>query len=216
MRRAGRRSSTVWAAVAAVIVLGAALSGTAGAGAGGGTFTTTTSTTRHTTTTRVDLDDLAALETRVSATLNGVVVFDQTVSAAPDSGAVTTLLDQANTSLTGGGACTIAGPVQTSGETSDTELVNEEVTATETSVTTSTTFGPATILVGEDQSVTFFVAPGTTNVNVNTHTETFVTQTFQTTNTTTVHLQLSGVTCEAVDDVAVRAEPIRAEPRTNG
>jgi hypothetical protein len=35
---------------------------------------------------------------------------------------------------------------------------------TETSVTATTTFGPATILIGDDQSQTFFVAAGTTNV----------------------------------------------------
>ena len=46
-------------------------------------------------------------------------------------------------------------------------------TGTNTSITTTTTFGPATILIGTDQSTTFFVAPGTTNVNVNTHTATF-------------------------------------------
>ncbi|MBL8662449.1 MAG: hypothetical protein JNM29_06455, partial [Candidatus Odyssella sp.] len=38
-----------------------------------------------------------------------------------------------------------------------------------TTVTTTTTFGPATILIGPDQSQTFFVAAGTTNVNTNTH-----------------------------------------------
>lgn len=44
----------------------------------------------------------------------------------------------------------------------------------EISVTTSVTIGPATILVGENQSQVFFVAAGTTNVNTNTHTEIFV------------------------------------------
>ena len=214
MRQVRRRSSRAWAATIAAISLGLVLAGTAGAG--GPTNTFTTSTTRHTTTTRVDLENQTALETRVSGVLDGVVVFDQTLAAAPDSGGVAALIDQANASLAEDGACSIAGPVQTSGETSDTELVSEEVTGTQTTVTTDTTFGPATILIGEDQSVTFFVAPGTLNINTNTHTETFVTQTFQTTITTTVHLQLTGTTCEVVDDVASRAEPIRAAPRTNG
>ena len=48
------------------------------------------------------------------------------------------------------------------------------VAHTETSQTTTTTFGPATILIGEDQSQTFFVAAGTLNINTNTHTEIFV------------------------------------------
>jgi hypothetical protein len=43
-----------------------------------------------------------------------------------------------------------------------------------TSVTSQTTFGPATILIGEDQSESYFVAAGTTNVNINTHTATFL------------------------------------------
>ncbi len=44
---------------------------------------------------------------------------------------------------------------------------------TNTSVTTTTTFGPATILIGPDQSQTFFVAAGTLNINTNTHTQSF-------------------------------------------
>lgn len=48
------------------------------------------------------------------------------------------------------------------------------VAHTETSITTTTTFGPATIMIGEDQSQAFFVAAGTLNVSTNTHTEPFV------------------------------------------
>jgi outer membrane autotransporter protein len=44
---------------------------------------------------------------------------------------------------------------------------------TDLSLSTTTTFGPATILIGPDQSVPFFVVPGTTNVNTNTHTHFF-------------------------------------------
>jgi hypothetical protein len=43
----------------------------------------------------------------------------------------------------------------------------------ETSVTTTTTIGPATILIGENQSQTYFVPAGTQNINTNTHTESF-------------------------------------------
>jgi uncharacterized protein with beta-barrel porin domain len=50
----------------------------------------------------------------------------------------------------------------------------------ETSVTTTTTFGPAVILIGPEQCCTFFVLPGTTNVNVNTHTESFLDAKFST------------------------------------
>ena len=43
-----------------------------------------------------------------------------------------------------------------------------------TTVTTTSAIGPQTILIGEDQTVPFFVAAGMSNVNVNVHTETFV------------------------------------------
>jgi hypothetical protein len=49
----------------------------------------------------------------------------------------------------------------------------------ETSVTQQLTTGPATILIGPDQSITFFVLPGTTNFNTNTHTQTFIHDIFQ-------------------------------------
>lgn len=49
----------------------------------------------------------------------------------------------------------------------------------ELTVTTDATVGPGTILIGEDQSVVFFVVPGTSNLNTNTHTETFVHTTFR-------------------------------------
>jgi outer membrane autotransporter protein len=53
------------------------------------------------------------------------------------------------------------------------------LTGTNTSVSTQTTFGPATILIGPEQSITFFVAPGTTNVNTNVHTASFFTASFR-------------------------------------
>ena len=48
------------------------------------------------------------------------------------------------------------------------------VAHTEISQTTLYTIGPATIMIGEDQSQTFFVAAGEDNFNTNTHTEIFV------------------------------------------
>src|SRR5262249_3907295 len=43
----------------------------------------------------------------------------------------------------------------------------------DTTVTQTTSLGPGIILVGDDQSQTFFVAAGTTNINTNTHFESF-------------------------------------------
>jgi hypothetical protein len=45
---------------------------------------------------------------------------------------------------------------------------------TQETAATTFIFGPATILIGEDQSIPFFVAAGSQNFNTNTHTETFV------------------------------------------
>ena len=50
-----------------------------------------------------------------------------------------------------------------------------QVTGTNTSSTATAVLGPGTIMIGECQSQPFFVAAGTSNVNTNTHTETFVT-----------------------------------------
>ena len=49
-----------------------------------------------------------------------------------------------------------------------------QINHTETSVTTSVATGPGTIMIEACQLQTFLVAAGTSNVNTNTHTETFV------------------------------------------
>jgi outer membrane autotransporter protein len=49
----------------------------------------------------------------------------------------------------------------------------------EISITTSLTFGPATILIGPDQSIFFFVPLGTTNTHTNTHSANFFDNIFQ-------------------------------------
>lgn len=64
------------------------------------------------------------------------------------------------------------------GASSEIEVGVEE--STQETVTTTLSTGPSTVLVGEDQSEEFFVAAGTTNLNTNTHTETFVNTIYQT------------------------------------
>jgi hypothetical protein len=126
----------------------------------------------------------------------GTTVFDETVTGGPGSAAVIDALARARAALQAqlGQNAVITGPEQTqSTRTQVTQNPTNQVNHIETSVTSSTTFGPATILVGPDQSITCFIAAGSTNVNVNTHTETFVdsilpAQTFL--NTT--QLQLTG------------------------
>jgi hypothetical protein len=73
----------------------------------------------------------------------------------------------------GGGTSTVTTTTSTTHHTTHSTAA-DCVAHTETSTITTSTIGPATILVGEDQSQTFFVAAGTVNFNTNTHTETFV------------------------------------------
>lgn len=63
----------------------------------------------------------------------------------------------------------------------DPELVDETVVELEPTVSSSTALGPTTIYVGEGQQTPFFVAAGTTNVDILTTYETVVTQYFQAT-----------------------------------
>jgi hypothetical protein len=211
------------------LVLGgcvALLSGGSAAGApDGGTTTTTTSTTHHDTHTRVDLTPVDAYETRVVAEAGGAVVFERAFGAAPGAPAVVAAVGEARSALVAGGACSISGPVEEgAGSAAADAQVDEEFDHEETSVTTTTTFGPATILIGEDQSQVFFVAPGTTNVNVNTHTESFYDQLFQNTVTQEVTYRLTGAPCGVPppDPAAVLPEradvaiPVPAQPRTAG
>jgi hypothetical protein len=70
--------------------------------------------------------------------------------------------------------------------TSTEEFLGEVLAHTETSTTTTTTVGPATILIGKDQSQTYFVPAGTVNVNTNTHTEYFLDARYRRVTTITV------------------------------
>lgn len=94
---------------------------------------------------------------------------------------------------------TITGPTLTS--TSLTEQLADTIAGINTSISSSTSFGPATILVGDDQSQSFFVAAGTQNVNTNTHTETFVNKNFQQTTDST--WQVTGLLAAAATTPAL-------------
>ena len=65
------------------------------------------------------------------------------------------------------------------GPVSAATLIATQFTGSAASVTTTNTPGPATILVGPDQSITFFVAPGTSNFDTHTHTTSFFDRLFQ-------------------------------------
>ena len=139
--------------------------------------------------------------TTLKAILNGSqTVFQQTYTVAFSDPAVQAAVSTADAILTGDGASPSA-PAQTSTSTvlQSTQVSNgpivQSTTATGNSTVTDTyTFGPATIMVGDNQSDTFTVLSGQEDVNVNTDTEYYAYQNVTTTNTylTTQTYTISG------------------------
>ena len=119
-------------------------------------ITNTTSTTAHTTTTSEVLPAKI-----VGAGSGPAATYLTQILAGPNSAAVSNALVRI-------GALNV-GPVVQVGQD-----MSNEVT-----ITTDLTIGPGTVLIGADQSMTFFVAAGTSNLNTNTHTETFIHTLFQ-------------------------------------
>ena len=160
-------------------------------GGGNTTTTTTTSTTSGTTfTDQFQTERVDTFLTRITARINGgVTVYDQSFNVAFGQPAVTAAIAAAQAALNAAVEPdpTIVGPTLISSTEllidTDTDLVSQLLNHIETSVTTTTTFGPATILVGEDQSVPFIVDAGTLNINTNTHTQSFFDRLFLTTDT---------------------------------
>lgn len=183
------------AALAAGLILsGAVFSSPAGAAVGGGQTTTTTyttSTTSGTTFTRKDLPDVAAYSTRVlgyaGSSCNGgeAWLFDQTFTSASASAAVQSAIATATAAVSAQCGDVSTAALDSSSTSSATAYLGDEVDHTEQSVTTTQALGPTSILIGDEQSQTFFVAAGTVNYNTNTHTQTFMNQLYQTTVTTT-------------------------------
>ena len=174
----------------------------------GGILTTfTTSTTSHTTFTRVDLPTIQAYLTRViSSTDAGVTAYDSFFLSSPGSNEVSAAFAAAREALYqalvvestvppnhGVGAIAISLPaLVSSSQTSETVFVGNQPDHTQTSTTTTTTVGPATIFIGPDQSQAFSVVAGTQNINTDTHTESFVNQVYQTTVTNRSTYVLTG------------------------
>jgi len=104
-------------------------------------------------------------------------VFQQTYTVAFSDPAVQAAVSTADAILTGDGASPSA-PAQTSTSTvlqsslvSNGPIVQSTQATGNVSVTTVDTFGPATIMVGDNQSDTFTVLAGQEDINVNTNTE---------------------------------------------
>ena len=174
------------------------------AAVGGGetqTVTSTTSTTHHETFTdtflsSVRMDDFL---TRITAQLaGGPILFDQSFNLHISDAIVQSAVANAQNILNAAGAATISGPnlifSQEDFLGSVTNFLGEQFNHDETSVTTTTTIGPATILIGDDQSQTFFVPGGALNINTHTHTESFIDRSYQDQHSylTSEHYDLTG------------------------
>jgi hypothetical protein len=144
--------------------------------------------------------------TTLKAILNGSqTVFQQTYAVAFSDPAVQAAVSTADAILTGDGASPSA-PAQTSTSTvlqsslvSNGPIVQSTQATGNVSVTTVDTFGPATIMVGDNQSDTFTVLAGQLDINVNTNAEYYAYQNVTTTNTylTTQTYTISGTAVAA-------------------
>lgn len=172
----------------------------------GGILTTfTTSTSSHTTLTRVD-QSIQVFQTRVLAVTDTFVeAYDQAVSAAPGSAETNAAFEAARLALVaalvvesttppndGSGVIQTSPPSLVSSTQASQTVVITQLDHSQTSTTTTTTLGPATIFIGPDQSEAFTVVPGTQNINTDTHTESFVTETHRTTVTNAATYLLTG------------------------
>jgi hypothetical protein len=193
------------------------------AAAQAGNISETSSSTESTTRTRVDLANVDQEETRIVATSDGAVVFDQTVAGAVGSPAGVAAVDEARATLAS--ACAVAGPDVSGEETgSTTNQVGEEPNGSTDTVTVEETIGPATVFIGPNKSEPFVLLPGELNININIHTEFFVDQLFQTTVTRRTTYTLTGTACGAPPPApvvsgterVVPATPVPAQPRTAG
>jgi hypothetical protein len=153
----------------------------------------TSSTTSGESTQDLSLPDLQvdAFLTRLQARLSSQPpIYDQSFATpfadAVVQAAVTTASGVLNAAAAPQSA-TIGGPnllgSSTTSETGPPVVVGDYFIGEGRSITSSTTFGPATILIASEQSQTCFVRPGDANVNVNTHTQTFDARLLQATTT---------------------------------
>ena len=184
------------------LLLAAALAQAAVAPNPGGQYVITKSTSSSYVTVQTPVtQQVNQYSTTLKAILNGSqTVFQQTYTVAFSDPAVQAAVSTADAILTGDGASPSA-PAQTSTSTvlqsslvSNGPIVQSTQATGNVSVTTVDTFGPATIMVGDNQSDTFTVLAGQEDINVNTNTEYYAYQNVTTTNTylTTQTYTISG------------------------
>jgi hypothetical protein len=158
----------------------------------------TNSTTNHTTVVRVDLPVINVYSTTVVVSLPGMPkAVDLTFAKPFTDPAVQAAILQIEQQLAKAGVRDVVGPTLMASAVSETSaLINPIVnidgdgtTGTKllgmtTTVTVTQNIGPTSILIGDDQSLTFHVLVGTSNFNTNTAYETTVEDDFQPTVTT--------------------------------
>jgi probable HAF family extracellular repeat protein len=156
-----------------------------------GTFSTTTSTlstcTVETNLTANVSQQATNYTTQLIAVMpGGTVLFDQSFNAAFSDPAVQAAVTQAAGDLIGAGASSWAGPTQTSFLQSlegNSSVAVTNVIGTNVSVATTEYVGPQTVMVGDNQSIPFFIFAG--GIDFDTLVTSVVTNLVTTTNTST-------------------------------
>lgn len=166
---------------------------------------------RHTT--RVDLPPRDEFETRVLGVVTGgtppaQVVFDQTTANPASSPEAQALFDQAAAAVEARAGDAGSPELVDAADSSTTTHQGDVFSGHAVETSPTTVFGPATILVGNDQSEFLFVPLGCTNRNDHTHTSSFFDSEFQTTVTHSETHQITGR--------LVAADPVVASPSFAG
>lgn len=154
---------------------------------GGGTTTFTTSTTTHTTVTETNTGGGGGTTREFLTRLENGSAFDFSLDKALGDPAVRQAVHRAlwgarqelETASQGDARIFgIQGLTITKWRGGGSRQLQAEKVSQQFSVTTTQTLGPGITLIGPEQSVTYFVPAGTTNINTNTHTETFLDRLF--------------------------------------
>jgi hypothetical protein len=125
--------------------------------------------------------------TRITGSHNGTTVYDETIPADPASQAVLDAQQAARDAIVaaGGELPSTTGPtlVESDRTLDDSSVEQTTESHEEITETVSSSIGPATIQVGENQSLTCEIRAGTEHFNFNTHYEIFDEITSTTTET---------------------------------
>ena len=197
----GKGLCSLWMLLSGFVVAAALAQAAIAPNPGSPTVVTNSTTSSYVTVQTPVTQQVNQYSTTLKAILNGSqTVFRQTYTVAFSDPAVQAAVSTADAILTGDGASPSA-PAQTSTSTvlqsslvSNGPIVQSTQATGNVSVTTVDTFGPATIMVGDNQSDTFTVLAGQEDINVNTNTEYYAYQNVTTTNTylTTQTYTISG------------------------